>query len=150
MRRVSSSFYFDPFPLLSGYMGSTEESPEIGGGDGVAVVEALSGVVEEVMALPENRGPLRRMSFDLGRRVKLLAPLFDELRDDAGSIRPDELRGLESLLVVLVEAKEMLQSVNAGSRLYQVIGSNLFLHFSLGLFSVVLIPYRYYFILDRF
>ncbi|XP_042384735.1 U-box domain-containing protein 12-like isoform X2 [Zingiber officinale] len=108
-------------------MGSTEEGPEISGGvDGVAVVEALSGVVEEVTALPENRGPLRRMSFDLAQRVKLLAPLFDELRDDAGSIRPDELRGLESLRVALVEAKEILRLVNAGSRLYQVLRSSKF------------------------
>ncbi|XP_042378115.1 U-box domain-containing protein 12-like isoform X2 [Zingiber officinale] len=108
-------------------MGSTEEGPEISGGvDGVAVVEALSGVVEEVTSLPENRGPLRRMSFDLTQRVKLLAPLFDELRDDAGSIRPDELRGLESLRVALVEAKEILRLVNAGSRLYQVLRSSKF------------------------
>ncbi|KAG6515539.1 hypothetical protein ZIOFF_025964 [Zingiber officinale] len=113
-------------------MGSTEEGPEISGGvDGVAVVEALSGVVEEVTSLPENRGPLRRMSFDLTQRVKLLAPLFDELRDDAGSIRPDELRGLESLRVALVEAKEILRLVNAGSRLYQIHFERNFLDFFL-------------------
>ncbi|WOK98357.1 U-box domain-containing protein 12 [Canna indica] len=96
-----------------------EEEPEIGGG--TAAVEALLEVVAEVSALPEPRGPLRRMYCDLARRVKLLAPLFDELRDDADSLHPSELRGLESLCAAVVEARDVLRSVNEGSKLYQVL-----------------------------
>ncbi|RWW41484.1 hypothetical protein BHE74_00053029 [Ensete ventricosum] len=112
-------------PLLLSNMGPTadqeeEKETEMGGGAGGAVAEALLQVVAEVSTLPESRGPLRQMCCDLARRVKLLAPLFDELRDDAGSLGPAELRGLESLCAALVGAKETLRSVNDGSRLYQV------------------------------
>ncbi|CAL9074171.1 unnamed protein product [Musa textilis] len=98
-----------------------EKETEMSGGAGGAVAEALLQVVAEVSALPESRGPLRQMCYDLARRVKLLAPLFDELRDDAVSLGPAELRGLESLCAALVGAKETLRSVNDGSRLYQVL-----------------------------
>lgn len=115
-------------PLLLSNMGPTaaqeeeeeEKETEMSGGAGGAVAEALLQVVAEVSALPESRGPLRQMCFDLARRVKLLAPLFDELRDDAVSLGPAELRGLKSLCASLVGAKETLRSVNDGSRLYQV------------------------------
>ncbi|XP_009415649.2 U-box domain-containing protein 12 [Musa acuminata AAA Group] len=98
-----------------------EKETEMSGGAGGAVAETLLQVVAEVSALPESRGPLRQMCCDLARRVKLLAPLFDELRDDAVSLGPAELRGLESLYAALVGAKETLRSVNDGSRLYQVL-----------------------------
>ncbi|WOK94907.1 U-box domain-containing protein 12 [Canna indica] len=102
-------------------MGPTAaEEPGTGSGGGALVVEALIKVVADVSALPESRGPLRRMSCDLARRVKLMSPLFDELRDDAGALGSAVRRGLESLCTALAEAKEVLQSANAGSRLYQV------------------------------
>ncbi|KAF0928857.1 hypothetical protein E2562_010715 [Oryza meyeriana var. granulata] len=36
-------------------------------------------VADEIAALPEPRGPLRRPCADLSRRVRLLAPLLDHL-----------------------------------------------------------------------
>ncbi|CAL9046409.1 U-box domain-containing protein 12-like isoform X1 [Musa acuminata AAA Group] len=98
-----------------------EEAAGIGGGHGAAAVEALLGLVADVSALPDNRGPFRRMCCDLARRVKLLAPLFDELGDDADSLGPAEIRGLETLCAALLEAKDVLRFVNEGSKLYQVL-----------------------------
>lgn len=112
---------FAPFAIAS--MAPTAEEEEaagIGGGRGAAAVEALLGLVADVSALPDNRGPFRRMCCDLARRVKLLAPLFDELGDDADSLGPAEIRGLETLCASLLEAKDVLRFVNEGSKLYQV------------------------------
>lgn len=101
-----------------------EEDAEVSGGE---AVDALLAVVSEVSALPEIRGPLSRMCCDLARRVKLLVPLFDELRDDPDSVGIAELRSLESLCAALVEAKDALRLVNEGSKIYQVLLSPSFL-----------------------
>ncbi|KAG6491114.1 U-box domain-containing protein 12-like [Zingiber officinale] len=97
---------------------SEEEDAEVASGE---AVDALLAVVSEVSALPEIRGPLSRMCCDLARRVKLLLPLFDELRDDPDSIGLIELRSLESLCATIVEAKDALRLVNEGSKIYQVL-----------------------------
>ncbi|OAY75794.1 U-box domain-containing protein 12 [Ananas comosus] len=106
----------------------------VGGGGGVrgessaaeAAVEAAARVVGELSGLPESRGPLRRLCGDLARRVKLLAPLLDELRDcaaaaAAGSLGEREVRSLAALRGALVSAKDLLRSVYDGSKIYQAL-----------------------------
>ncbi|KAG1361407.1 U-box domain-containing protein 12 [Cocos nucifera] len=107
-------------------MGPTadEEKPENGGDrGGIAAVEAVSTAVAEIVGLPESRGPLRRLCCDLARRVKLLGPLFDELRDagGGGSLGEFQARALASLHGALVGAKELLVSVDDGSKLSQAL-----------------------------
>ncbi|KAG1359668.1 U-box domain-containing protein 12 [Cocos nucifera] len=113
-------------------MGPTndEEEPETGGGlGGNAAVETVSRAVAEVAGLPESRGPLRRLCCDLSRRVKLLSPLFDELRDGGGgSLGEFQAQALVSLHGALVEAKELLVSVNDGSKLYQALQREKYAH----------------------
>ncbi|KAH0456745.1 hypothetical protein IEQ34_014652 [Dendrobium chrysotoxum] len=102
-------------------MGSTaeEEEPE---GRNLAVVGALSAVLGEISAMQECRGPFRRAYYDLARRMKLLSPFFDELKDGTEEelIPENESQALCELLDALVAAKDLLRSVNDGSKLYQI------------------------------
>ncbi|KAK8946034.1 U-box domain-containing protein 14 [Platanthera guangdongensis] len=97
-----------------------EEEPE---GRGISVVGSLSAVVGEISGMQECRGPFHRAYCDLARRVKLLSPFFDELRDSAEEkfIGENESQALGVLLDALVAAKELLRAVNEGSKLYQAL-----------------------------
>ncbi|KAG0488358.1 hypothetical protein HPP92_007169 [Vanilla planifolia] len=90
---------------------------------GLAAVRSLSAVLGEISGISDCRGPLRRMYCDLARRVKLLSPLSDELKDSACEelIGEKEVGALSKLLDVLVSTKEFLRSVNDGSKLYQAL-----------------------------
>ncbi|EER87680.1 U-box domain-containing protein 12 [Sorghum bicolor] len=67
-------------------------------------------VAAEIAALPEPRGPMRRLCGDLTRRIRLLAPLFQHLQD----------RGDALLLAdALGAARDLLRAVHDGSKIYQ-------------------------------
>ncbi|KAH7691970.1 Zinc finger RING/FYVE/PHD-type protein [Dioscorea alata] len=104
-------------------MSSTAAGEETEGSQTTAAVELLSRTVMEISGLPEFRGPMRSSCYDLARRVRLLSPLFDELRDAVrdGSISGLDVSSLGSLVDALVSAKELLRSVCEGSKLYQVL-----------------------------
>lgn len=71
---------------------------------------AAATVAAEIAALPEPRGPLRRLCGDLVRRVRLLAPLLDDpAAPSSSSPLADALRA----------ARDLLQSVHHGSKIYQ-------------------------------
>lgn len=83
----------------------------------------LSRLVESVRAiseLPECRNVCKKLYGNLVRRVKLLSPLFEELRDSEKELGEEEVKALESLRIALDSAKDLLGSVNGGSKLYQV------------------------------
>ncbi|KAF3795902.1 U-box domain-containing protein 12 [Nymphaea thermarum] len=88
------------------------------------MVESLASLVRDVSAMAENcRGPFRKQACDLARRVKLLGPLFDELREGeesgcAGDGRID-VAGFVSLESALEKAKDLLRSTNESSKLFQ-------------------------------
>ncbi|KAF8775855.1 hypothetical protein HU200_004248 [Digitaria exilis] len=65
-------------------------------------------VAAEIAALPEPRGPMRRLCGDLARRIRLLAPLFQQLQEDA-----------LPLADALAAARELLRAVHDGSKIYQ-------------------------------
>ncbi|KAE7997000.1 hypothetical protein FH972_001675 [Carpinus fangiana] len=84
----------------------------------------LSRLVESVKAiseLPECRNVSKKMYGNLVRRVKLLSPLFEELRDSEKELGEEEVKALESLRIALDSAKDVLGSVNGGSKLYQAL-----------------------------
>ncbi|KAJ4978942.1 hypothetical protein NE237_009722 [Protea cynaroides] len=65
---------------------------------------------------------------NLARRVKLLSPLFEELKDNEASLGEEEVRALVSLKVALDSAKELLRLVNEGSKIYQALQSDQIAH----------------------
>lgn len=94
-------------------MGPTEDPDD-------TVLTRLAESVKAISELPECRNVCKKMHGNLVRRVKLLSPLFEELRDSEEELREDEVKALELLRLALDSAKELLRSVNGGSKLYQV------------------------------
>ncbi|KAL6977196.1 U-box domain-containing protein 14 [Sarracenia purpurea var. burkii] len=95
-------------------MGRTEDPKD-------ALVSQLLIAVRNISVFPECRSVLKKMYNDLVRRVKLLSPLFDELKDSEEEIGEEEVRGFELLKVGLDSARELLRSINEGSKLFQAL-----------------------------
>ncbi|KAG2671081.1 hypothetical protein I3760_14G116800 [Carya illinoinensis] len=84
----------------------------------------LSHLVESLKVISkflECRNVYKKIYGNLAQRVKLLSPLFEELRDSDEELSEDDLKALESLSVALDSAKDVLQSINGGSKLYQAL-----------------------------
>ncbi|XP_021295512.1 U-box domain-containing protein 14 [Herrania umbratica] len=87
------------------------------------LLSQLAELVKEISGLPDCKNSCKKMHGNLVRRIKLLTPLFEELRDgnEETMIKIEEIKGFELLKVALGTAKELLQSVNDGSKLYQAL-----------------------------
>lgn len=89
------------------------------GGD---LVSQLVDLVREFSRLPECRNAVKDMYVNLMRRVKLLNPLFEELKDSEEQLDgDDDVQGLQSLKIALNLALELLKSVNGGSKTFQAL-----------------------------
>ncbi|XP_052199930.1 U-box domain-containing protein 14 [Diospyros lotus] len=96
-------------------MGPTEDPK-------TALVSQLFRAIRDISGSPECRGPSKKMYSNLVRRVKLLSPLFEELMDgEDDELGEEEVRGLELLKVTFDSARELLRSVNEGSKLFQAL-----------------------------
>lgn len=85
-----------------------------------SVLSQLVDSVKAISELPESRNAFKRTSGDLVRRVKLLSPMFEELRDGDEAIGDEEMEALESLKLALDSTKELIESVDQGSKIFQV------------------------------
>ncbi|KAK4834774.1 hypothetical protein QYF36_000414 [Acer negundo] len=86
--------------------------------------ELLSGLVEsvkEISGLAECKNVFKKMHGNLVRRIKLLSPLFEELRDSDEEITQQHIKGFEMLRIALDSSLNLLKSVDEGSKLYQVL-----------------------------
>lgn len=97
------------------------------------VVHRLLETVKEISGYPECQNTSKKLYSNLLRRVKLLSPLFEELKDSEQAVGEEQVRALLLLNDALLSAKLLLQSVNQGSKLYQVLPPHqlqwfLFLH----------------------
>lgn len=88
------------------------------------VVGRLADSIREISGLPECQNVCKKMYGNLIRRVKLLSPLFEELKDCDESLGDDEIEAFESLRVALDLTMILLKSVNHGSKLYQALRRN--------------------------
>lgn len=89
--------------------------------EGEDLVSQLADLVREISGLPECRNALRKMYGNLTRRVKLLSPLFEELKDNEQQLDDGDLNGLQALRIALNLALELLKSVNDGSKIFQAL-----------------------------
>ncbi|MED6122787.1 U-box domain-containing protein 14 [Stylosanthes scabra] len=104
----------------------------MGGGGGeknskaMMVVASLAESIKEISGLPECNNVCKRMYGNLVRRVKLLSPLFEELKDsdDESLLTDEQVAAFECLKVALDSAKTLLNYVNQGSKLYQALQRN--------------------------
>ncbi|XP_073159058.1 U-box domain-containing protein 14 [Henckelia pumila] len=90
------------------------------------VLGQLCKLVDAIYGLPDCRTVSKKMYGNLVRRVKLLSPLFDELKDGGAEegIGSDAVEGLASLRVAIESALELLQSVHEGSKIFQALQIN--------------------------
>ena len=86
-----------------------------------ALVSQLVMAIRDVSLVPECRNASKKMYHNLVRRVKLLSPLFEELKDSEVELGNDEARGFESLKVAFDSARELLRSINEESKIFQVV-----------------------------
>ncbi|KVI09699.1 U-box domain-containing protein 14 [Cynara cardunculus var. scolymus] len=88
------------------------------GGD---LVTQLVDLVKEISGLPDCRNAVRKMYGNLMRRVKLLSPLFEELKDNEPQLDDGDRKGLQALRNALNLALELLKLVNDGSKIFQAL-----------------------------
>lgn len=86
-----------------------------------ALASQLSMAIRDISGYPECRNSSKKMYNNLVRRVKLLSPLFEELKDSQEELDDEEIRGFESVKIALDSARELLRSINEGSKLFQAL-----------------------------
>ncbi|CAI9758878.1 unnamed protein product [Fraxinus pennsylvanica] len=84
-----------------------------------AVLSQISDSVKAISGLPDCKTVAKKMYCNLVRMVKLLSPLFDELRDgEEEELGSDVVMGLDSLRIALDSALKVLKSVHEGRIFY--------------------------------
>lgn len=83
----------------------------------------LTELIVAISSLPECQTVSKKMYSNLVRRVKLLSPLFEDLKDsgEEDKLGDDAINGLELLRLALGSALELLKSVHEGSKIFQVL-----------------------------
>ncbi|KAK1412811.1 hypothetical protein QVD17_34334 [Tagetes erecta] len=84
----------------------------------IGVILKLIDVVNEISAISDYRSTVRKSFFNLARRLKLLNPLFEEIRDVKEALPDDSFRSLVSLMEDLISAKDLLRLGSEGSKIY--------------------------------
>ncbi|CAN1339422.1 U-box domain-containing protein 14 [Linum perenne] len=87
----------------------------------MGLVSRLMELVREISGLPECRNVCKRMQGNLVRRIKLLSPMFEELKDANEELSKDAAKGFELLRAALDSALDHLRTVNEGSKVYQAL-----------------------------
>jgi hypothetical protein len=82
-------------------------------------VSQLVDAIRAISGLPDCRNSCKKMYCNLVRRIKLLSPLFEELKDS--DQQQPHLPDLNSLKSALNSAMDLLISVNEGSKIYHAL-----------------------------
>lgn len=85
-----------------------------------ALAQKLIDTVNEISALTEYRAAVKKQYTNLARRLKLLTPMFEEIRDSKEPLPRDSLEALSSLKCALDSAKDLLRFGSEGSKIYLV------------------------------
>ncbi|KAF4357672.1 U-box domain-containing protein 15 [Cannabis sativa] len=94
------------------------------GGDENDVVVELMGLIETVGSYSGYRKTTRKQCLSLVRRLQLLVPLLEEIREnDTTLISAQALNGLVNLKTALLPAKKLLKDCNYGSKIYLALES---------------------------
>lgn len=95
---------------------SCQTSPQ----DKREVVRKLIGVIHNVGSYEEYRRSQREECHILSERLKLLLPLFEEIRDFEGQIPESGIECLMRLKKAFSSAKKLLKTCHCGSKIYLV------------------------------
>ncbi|KAL2486511.1 U-box domain-containing protein 13 [Abeliophyllum distichum] len=89
--------------------------------DKAALSQKLIETVNEISAISDYRSTVKKQYTNLARRLKLLTPMFEEIRDSKDQIPDDSIKSLASLVNALESAKELLRFGSEGSKIYLVL-----------------------------
>ncbi|KAI5062301.1 hypothetical protein GOP47_0022840 [Adiantum capillus-veneris] len=87
------------------------------------LITQLTNLVSEISNLGEYRRIFRTECSNLTRRVKLLAPLFEEVKEVKGGIPDQAIIRFKHIEGALHEARELLKSCYSDSKIYLVLES---------------------------
>ena len=111
--------------------------------NGGLVVQSLIETVNEIASISDYRCAVKKQYCNLARRLKLLTPMLEEIRDSKDSIIPQQtLKALVSLKQALDSAKDLLKFGSEGSKIYMVCTPLLLFVFFLTIPSHFLYIYR--------
>eukprot|EP00250_Pteridium_aquilinum_P023123 c26241_g1_i1 orf=2-883(-) len=102
---------------LAGFM---EESLEEGGDDAL-LMESLLKTVNEITQITNFHGSHKRQCVNLVRRIKVMLPLFEEMKEIQSHVPEAAVTVFKTLESVLQSAKVLLQFCHNGSKLYLVL-----------------------------
>nr|XP_043620866.1 U-box domain-containing protein 13-like [Erigeron canadensis] len=102
---------------------NTNNNNNVGGGGGL-MIQKLIDIINDVSIISDYRCTVKKLFSNLSRRLKLLTPLFEEIRDiinQSSSIPYHSHQSLISLFQALESAKELLLLGSHGSKIYLVL-----------------------------
>lgn len=91
--------------------------------DNKDLVYELMGIIHIISSYAEFRRTQRKESRNLVRRMKLLLPLLEEIRDFQGKIPESGVHCLVKMKKAFHSAKKLLKTCHCGSKLYLVTNS---------------------------
>ncbi|PSS14269.1 U-box domain-containing protein [Actinidia chinensis var. chinensis] len=86
-----------------------------------ALEQKLIEIVNEISAISDFRNTVKKQYCNLARRLKLLTPMFEEIRDSKEQVPEESFKALSSLKEALESARDVLRFGSEGSRIYMVL-----------------------------
>ncbi|PPD88471.1 hypothetical protein GOBAR_DD14560 [Gossypium barbadense] len=92
------------------------------------LVRSLTDAVNQIAPIGDYRCAVKKEFCNLARRLKLLTPMFEEIRESKEQIPEETVKALVSLKEALVSAKELLRFGSEGSKIYLVLERDQIMH----------------------
>lgn len=85
-----------------------------------ALVQGLIDIVNVISVISDYRCTVKKQYCNLARRLKLLTPMFEEIRDSKEAVPEETLKALGSMKEALESTKDLLRLGSEGSKIYLV------------------------------
>ncbi|XP_054814171.1 U-box domain-containing protein 13-like isoform X1 [Prosopis cineraria] len=89
--------------------------------DRAAIVQISIELINEIAAISDYRSIVKKQYCNLARRLKLLTPMFEEIRDSKEAFPEETLKALISFKGALESARQLLRFGSEASKIYMVL-----------------------------
>lgn len=103
--------YFLTRPLSSPPAGAGMEDEE------KSLLRTMNEVLEEISSIPDYRNAYKKQFCNLSRRLKLLTPMLEEIRESTDAIDAETMETLRPLGEALQSSSELLRFGSEGSKI---------------------------------